>query len=91
MAEGGIDISNEFPKPWTDETVRAADVVISMGCGDACPIFPGKGYESWDDLDGPTGPRHCRRPPHPRRHRTPRPTADRGTDFTPDAEQRLQR
>ena len=42
MAERNIDISNEFPKPWTDETVRAADVVISMGCGDACPIFPGK-------------------------------------------------
>jgi arsenate reductase len=55
MAERGIDISNEFPKPWTDETVRAADVVISMGCGDACPIFPGKRYESWDDLDDPAG------------------------------------
>jgi len=53
MAERGIDISGEFPKPWTDETVRAADVVISMGCGDACPIFPGKRYESWDDLDDP--------------------------------------
>ena len=55
MAERGIDISHEFPKPWTDETVRAADVVISMGCGDACPIFPGKRYESWDDLDDPAG------------------------------------
>jgi arsenate reductase (thioredoxin) len=55
MAERGIDISREFPKPWTDETVRAADVVISMGCGDACPIFPGKRYESWDDLDDPAG------------------------------------
>ena len=55
MAERGIDISSEFPKPWTDETVRAADVVISMGCGDACPIFPGKRYESWDDLDDPAG------------------------------------
>jgi Low molecular weight phosphotyrosine protein phosphatase len=55
MAERGIDISNEFPKPWTDETVRAADVVISMGCGDACPILPGKRYESWDDLDDPAG------------------------------------
>ena len=55
MAEGGIDISNEFPKPWTDETVRAADVVITMGCGDACLIFPGKRYESWDDLDDPAG------------------------------------
>jgi arsenate reductase len=47
MAERGIDISGEFPKPWTDEVVRAADVVITMGCGDACPIFPGKRYEEW--------------------------------------------
>ena len=55
MAERDIDISREFPKPWTDETVRAADVVVSMGCGDACPVFPGKRYESWDDLDDPAG------------------------------------
>ena len=41
MAEVGIDITGEYPKPWTDEIVRAADVVITMGCGDACPIFPG--------------------------------------------------
>ncbi len=47
MAEIGIDISDEFPKPWTDEIVRAADVVVTMGCGDACPIFPGKPYEDW--------------------------------------------
>ena len=47
MRERGIDISAEFPKPWTDETVRAADVVITMGCGDACPIFPGMRYEEW--------------------------------------------
>ena len=47
MAEVGIDITAEFPKPWTDEIVRAADVVITMGCGDACPIFPGKRYEEW--------------------------------------------
>jgi arsenate reductase (thioredoxin) len=54
MAERGIDISREYPKPWTDEVVRAADAVISMGCGDACPIFPGKRYEDWDlaDPDG---------------------------------------
>jgi protein-tyrosine-phosphatase len=52
MAERGIDISAEYPKPWTDEVVRAADVVISMGCGDACPIFPGKRYEDWV-LDDP--------------------------------------
>ena len=47
MAERGIDISGEYPKPWTDEIVRAADVVITMGCGDACPVFPGKRYEEW--------------------------------------------
>ena len=54
MAERGIDISTEFPKPWTDEVVRAADVVITMGCGDACPIFPGKRYEEWA-LEDPNG------------------------------------
>ena len=54
MAERGIDIAGEFPKPWTDETVRAADVVITMGCGDACPIFPGKRYEEWT-LPDPAG------------------------------------
>jgi protein-tyrosine-phosphatase len=54
MAERGIDISQEYPKPWTDETIRAADVVITMGCGDACPIFPGKRYEEWV-LDDPLG------------------------------------
>jgi protein-tyrosine-phosphatase len=52
MAERNIDISREFPKPWTDETVRAADVVITMGCGDACPVFPGTRYENWD-IDDP--------------------------------------
>jgi arsenate reductase (thioredoxin) len=54
MAERGIDIAGEYPKPWTDEVVRAADVVITMGCGDACPIFPGKRYEDWT-LDDPNG------------------------------------
>ena len=54
MAEVGIDITAEFPKPWTDEIVRAADVVITMGCGDACPLYPGKRYEDWD-LDDPAG------------------------------------
>jgi arsenate reductase (thioredoxin) len=48
MAEVGIDITTEFPKPWTDEVVRAADVVITMGCGDACPLYPGKRYEDWE-------------------------------------------
>ena len=51
MAEVGIDISSEFPKPWTEEIVRAADAVITMGCGDACPIFPGRRYEDWDIAD----------------------------------------
>jgi arsenate reductase (thioredoxin) len=54
MAERGIDISAEYPKPWTDEVVRAADVVVTMGCGDACPVFPGKRYEEWV-LDDPAG------------------------------------
>jgi arsenate reductase (thioredoxin) len=54
MAEVGIDIAGEFPKPWTDEIVRAADVVVTMGCGDACPIFPGKRYENWE-LPDPAG------------------------------------
>jgi protein-tyrosine-phosphatase len=54
MAERGIDISTEYPKPWTDEIARAADVIITMGCGDACPVFPGKRYEDWV-LDDPAG------------------------------------
>ena len=59
MAELGIDVGKEFPKPMTDEVVQAADAVITMGCGDACPIYPGKRYEDWEvedpadtDLDG---------------------------------------
>ena len=54
MAEIGVDMREEFPKPLTDEVVRAADVVITMGCGDACPIYPGKRYEDWA-LDDPAG------------------------------------
>ena len=54
MAEVGIDIAAEYPKPWTDEVVRAADVVITMGCGDACPLYPGKRYEDWE-LEDPAG------------------------------------
>ena len=54
MAEVGVDISGEFPKPWTDEVVRAADVVVTMGCGDACPMVPGRRYEEWM-LDDPAG------------------------------------
>lgn len=54
MAEVGIDISKEFPQPWSDEIVRAADVVVTMGCGDACPVFPGKRYLDWE-LEDPAG------------------------------------
>jgi protein-tyrosine-phosphatase len=54
LQELGIDLGEEFPKPLTDEVVRAADVVITMGCGDACPIFPGTRYEDWE-LDDPAG------------------------------------
>jgi len=54
MAEIGLDISREFPKPLTNDKVRAADVVITMGCGDACPIYPGKRYLDWD-LPDPAG------------------------------------
>jgi protein-tyrosine-phosphatase len=59
MSEIGLDVGKEFPKPLTEDAVRAADVVITMGCGDACPIYPGKRYEDWElddpaqaDLDG---------------------------------------
>ena len=54
MDEIGVDLREEFPKPLTDEVVRAADAVITMGCGDACPIYPGKRYEDWD-LEDPAG------------------------------------
>jgi arsenate reductase (thioredoxin) len=54
MAERGISVSGEYPKPWTDEVVQAADVVITMGCGDACPLYPGKRYEDWT-FDDPAG------------------------------------
>ncbi len=54
MAELGIDLSRELPKPLADEVVRAADAVITMGCGDACPIYPGKRYLDWE-LDDPAG------------------------------------
>ena len=54
MDEWGIDLSQEFPKPLTDEFVKAADAVITMGCGDACPIYPGKRYEDWE-LEDPAG------------------------------------
>jgi protein-tyrosine-phosphatase len=54
MAEVGIDISREIPQPWADEIVRASDVVVTMGCGDACPVLPGKRYVDWE-VDDPSG------------------------------------
>jgi arsenate reductase (thioredoxin) len=54
MNEIGVDIGKEFPKPLTDEVVRAADVVVTMGCGDACPVYPGKHYEDWE-IEDPAG------------------------------------
>ena len=54
MEEMGVDMGEEFPKLLTDDVVRAADVVITMGCGDACPVYPGKRYEEWT-LDDPAG------------------------------------
>lgn len=54
MEEVGIDISSSYPKPWTDETLGAADVIVTMGCGDACPVIPGKRYLDWE-LDDPAG------------------------------------
>ncbi len=54
MAELGLDMSEQFPKPLTDEAVQASDVVITMGCGDACPVYPGKRYLDWE-LDDPAG------------------------------------
>lgn len=54
MNEIGIDITTEFPKPWTEEILHAADVIITMGCGDACPLIPGRRYEEWT-LDDPAG------------------------------------
>jgi protein-tyrosine-phosphatase len=54
MAEVGVDIAGEAPRRLADDSVRAADVVITMGCGDACPIYPGKRYEDWE-LEDPAG------------------------------------
>ena len=51
MAEVGINIANEYPKPWTHEVIQAADMIVTMGCGDSCPIFPGKRYEDWELTD----------------------------------------
>jgi protein-tyrosine-phosphatase len=54
MAERGIDISGESPQRWTDEVLAGVDVVVTMGCGDACPVIPGKRYEDWE-VDDPAG------------------------------------
>ncbi len=54
MAEEGIDISGFRPQPWTDDIVRTVDVVVTMGCGDVCPVYPGKRYEDWE-LTDPAG------------------------------------
>ena len=54
LDEIGVSIGGEFPKPLTDEMVRAADVVVTMGCGDACPVYPGRRYLDWD-LEDPVG------------------------------------
>jgi ArsR family transcriptional regulator len=54
LDEIGVSLGGEFPKPLTDEAVRAADVVVTMGCGDACPVYPGRRYLDWD-LDDPVG------------------------------------
>lgn len=62
MAEVGIDISGGFPKPWTDEVLAGADVVVTMGCGDACPLIAGKHYEDWDVADPADQPFEVVRP-----------------------------
>ena len=54
MAQVGIDITAQYPKPWTEETLGAADVIVTMGCGDACPVYPGKRYLDWE-LEDPAG------------------------------------
>jgi len=67
MKEIGIDMSREQPKLMTDEAVQASDVVVTMGCGDACPVYPGKRYEDWK-LDDPAG-RSLEESAHPGRDR----------------------
>jgi arsenate reductase len=80
MAELGIDMSAEVPKVLTTEAVKESDVVITMGCGDECPYFPGKRYEDWV-LEDPGRPGRGRRPAHPRRDQDPH----RGPDRLPDS------
>ena len=68
MAEHGIDLASETPKLLSGTTVMESDVVITMGCGDTCPIYPGTRYEDWE-VDDPAGPGPRRRPTDPGRHR----------------------
>ena len=77
LDEIGVPIGGEFPKPLTDEVVRAADVVVTMGCGDACPVYPGRRYLDWE-LDDPAG-LPLPRARDPRRHRGARARPARGT------------
>ena len=88
MGEIGLDLSKEFPKPLTDELVHEADVVITMGCGDACPFYPGKRYLDWE-LDDPAGKSARRRPADPRRDRPPR--ARRSSTTLPSVNDSLSR
>jgi len=76
MLEEGIDLSAEKPKILTTDAVIASDVVVTMGCGDTCPFYPGKRYEDWV-LPDPARPGHRRRTPHPRRDQGPGHSADR--------------
>lgn len=78
MAEVGIDITAQTPKILTPDTVQSSDVVITMGCGDNCPYFPGVDYRDWK-LDDPMRPRHRRRPTHPRRNSRPHRTTHHRT------------
>jgi arsenate reductase len=78
MAEAGIDITGEFPKPWAEEFVQAADVVVTMGCGDACPLLPGKQYEDWE-LDDPPARPSSRSGPSATRSATGSPTCSSGS------------
>ena len=80
MEEAGIDISATSRSPWSDEEVRAADVVVTMGCGDARPVYPGKRHEDWELIDPADQPIEC----DTRRGRTPRPNPLEGLDVIVD-------
>ena len=88
LAEIDVDIRREFPKPLTDEVVRAADVVVTMGCGDACPVYPGKHYEDWDIAD-PAGQIDGSRSSDPGRDSGPGRGADRPWHREPELQETL--